>query len=402
MHTERPLIGYCTNIHPGESWADTFANLQTKVTAVRDGVQAQADAASAFPDPYPIGLRLGADATRELMADADKRAAFRDWCERERMLLYTVNGFPYGQFHGTRIKEQVYQPDWAADERVSYTLDLFKLLIELAPDDSPQLTVSTVPASFKPHISGLTDPESHILRIRENLQHCAKELEAMSEASGIDLVLGLEPEPLGLIENATEAVGFFELLTSGLDAADRARFLRRIGITFDTCHAAIEYENAGESLDAYQAAGIRIAKIHLSNAIAFAPGDEGAIESISRFVEPTYLHQVIARKEDGSLIRSLDLPHALTDESLVADEWRVHYHIPLYAEPERPLGNTLATVHETADWLRANPGAVRHFEMETYTFDVMPEGVRPASDIEMLVNEHLWCARDFLPRATGA
>ena len=37
MHTDRPLIGYCTNIHPGESWADTFANLQTKVTAVRDG-----------------------------------------------------------------------------------------------------------------------------------------------------------------------------------------------------------------------------------------------------------------------------------------------------------------------------------------------------------------------------
>lgn len=402
MSTERPIIGYCTNIHPGESWAETFENLQTKVTAVRDGVRDEVDGALAFPNPYPIGLRLGVDASNELIANASARDALRAWCERERMLLYTINGFPYGQFHGTRIKEQVYQPDWATDERVNYTLDLFKLLVDLAPSNSPQLTVSTVPGSFKPFINQQPDAEAHIMQIRENLRITAEKLDAMSEECGIDLVLGLEPEPLGLIENASESVNFFELLTSGLTTEERDRFLRRIGITFDTCHAAVEYENAGESLDAYQAAGIRIAKIHISNALTLDPRNNQAIEKVSHFIEPTYLHQVIARMDEGKLIRNIDLPDAMTNESLLAEEWRVHYHIPLYADPEFPLNNTLDTVNDTADWLRDHPGAVRHFEMETYTFDVMPEGLRPASDIDMLVNEHLWCAREFIPRVTGA
>ena len=87
-------LAYCTNIHRGESWAQTFETLQKYTLAVRDQVCAG--------QPYAIGLRLGADAAREL-SDRPTLLAFQKWLERNHCYVFTINGFPYGQFHGTRV-----------------------------------------------------------------------------------------------------------------------------------------------------------------------------------------------------------------------------------------------------------------------------------------------------------
>ncbi len=389
-------IGYCTNIHPGESWADTFGNLKRHVTAVRDGVADDPITAAAFCDPYPIGLRLSAEACATRRADTAAVEEFRAWCTAENMLIYTVNGFPYGQFHDTRVKENVYLPDWSSPDRLSYTTDLFQLLIDLTPDGDHALTVSTVPGSFKQFISDDPDPVARLEAIRSNLRAAATTLEELSLSSGRDLILGLEPEPLGLIENTTDTVEFFDFLTIGLTDDERTTFLKRVGITLDTCHAAVEFDDVAESLDLFLKHGIRIAKIHLSNALRLNPQDEDALTKIASFSEPTYLHQVIAVNKEGKLTRFTDLPDALAAGPGDAIEWRVHFHIPLYAAPEAPLANTAATLVDTALWLRENPGEVSHFEMETYTFDVMPETLRPDSVVEMLIHEHHWCAQAFL------
>src|SRR2546425_1129834 len=137
-------LAYCTNIHRGESWAQILSALQQYTLAVRDRVRGGG--------PYAIGLRLGADAAREL-SDRAVLLAFQRWLERENCYVFTVNGFPYGRFHGARVKEQVYAPDWTTRERLAYTNLLFDLLAELVPAGVAG-SVSTVPVSFKEFIHG--------------------------------------------------------------------------------------------------------------------------------------------------------------------------------------------------------------------------------------------------------
>jgi hypothetical protein len=98
-------LAYCTNVHRGETWDETFAALRTHTDAVRRRV--------APDEPYGIGLRLGAAAAAELSAKPGERDAFRRWLDETNSYVFTINGFPYGSFHGTRVKEQVYAPDWS-------------------------------------------------------------------------------------------------------------------------------------------------------------------------------------------------------------------------------------------------------------------------------------------------
>ena len=132
-------LAYCTNIHRGENWPETFASLQQYTLAVRDKICPRA--------PFAIGLRLGERAAVEL-SDRDTLLEFHRWLEKNTCYIFTMNGFPYGQFHGTRVKEMVYRPDWTSPERVAYTDLLFNLLAELLPAGI-EGSVSTLPGSFK-------------------------------------------------------------------------------------------------------------------------------------------------------------------------------------------------------------------------------------------------------------
>ena len=145
-------LAYCTNVHRGETWAETFAALERHTLPVRRRV--------ASGRSYAIGLRLGRRAADELAQPAEL-AAFRAWLERHDCYIFTINGFPYGSFHGTRVKEQVYAPDWSTPDRVDYTLRLFSLLAELAPAGAAA-SVSTVPASFKAFVAGAGPPRADL------------------------------------------------------------------------------------------------------------------------------------------------------------------------------------------------------------------------------------------------
>src|SRR5256885_1934327 len=139
-------LGYCTNIHPGETWAEVRANLERHVLAVKRRV---------CPDaPFGIGLRLSARAARELAPEVGR---LRDWLDARGVYVFTINAFPYGEFHGTRVKEAVYLPDWLDDARLSYTVLLGDLLARLLPDDVAFGTVSTVPGAFRARASSAAD-----------------------------------------------------------------------------------------------------------------------------------------------------------------------------------------------------------------------------------------------------
>jgi hypothetical protein len=371
-------LAYCTNVHRGETWRETFAALQTHTLAVRERVCPQ--------KPYAIGLRLGHRAAVEL-SDPVTLLEFQRWLDRHDCYVFTINGFPYGQFHGARVKEQVYAPDWTSPERLAYTSRLFDLLAQLVPAGIAG-SVSTVPGSFKKFIQ-IREQEK---AIRANLWRCVEHIARVSEKSKRQLHLGLEPEPLGLIENSVETIEFFSQLRA--DRPHDARLDEFLGVNYDTCHFAVEFEEAQAALPALVQHGIKISKIHLSSALKTRP-TPAAREALTKFADDVYLHQVIARNESGRLKFYRDLPDALnsqltTHNSQLSEEWRIHFHVPLHSPAAPPFTNTNDHLLGTLDWLAANLSLCSHLEMETYTWEVLPPELKARSVVEQLAAEYDW------------
>ena len=112
MQYDRFHLTYCTNIHPGETWPEVWANLQHYLPQLKQAMS---------PDrPFGIGLRLADVASRDLL-QGDCLAQFKTWLTAENLYVFTLNGFPYGSFHHQVVKDQVYAPDWTVSDRLEYT-----------------------------------------------------------------------------------------------------------------------------------------------------------------------------------------------------------------------------------------------------------------------------------------
>ena len=370
-------LAYCTNIHRGETWAETFQSLNEHTLRVRDRVCPRGE--------YAIGLRLSARAAVELSEPATL-LAFRKWLELNRSYVFTINGFPYGKFHGTRVKERVYLPDWTSPERVEYTNRLFDLLARLIPGGMDG-SVSTVPGSFKEFIT----TEEQERAMRSNLWQCVEHAARLRERTGKRLRLALEPEPLCCLETSAETTAFFEQLRA-LRPEDH-RLDEHLGVNYDTCHLAVEFEEPREVIDQFRKYGIRISKLHFSSALKLRPNPEN-LHALRVFTDDVYLHQVVARSNDGTLTRYRDLD-VLWNGSAAAparetEEWRVHFHIPLHSRPAPVFGTTEDHVLGVMDALRAAPGLCSHIEMETYTWEVLPPGLKERNVVDQLAAEYEW------------
>ena len=378
-------LAYCTNIHRGESWAQTLQSLKDNTLAVRDRVAAG--------KPYAIGLRLGADAAREL-ADPAALLAFQKWLDRESCYVFTINGFPYGQFHGARVKEQVYAPDWTTTERLDYTNRLFDLLAQLVPAGVDG-SVSTVPVSFKEFIHD----ERQVRAARENLWKCVEHIERISRRTGRALHLGLEPEPLCYLETSAEAAKFFDQMRA--DRPGDLRLDEHLGVNYDCCHLGVEFEQPREALARLRQHHVKISKIHLSSALKVRPTAETRA-ALQAFADDIYFHQVIARSPDGVITRFRDLDVALAQPPTLnphlSEEWRIHFHIPLHSRPTALFDTTADHLLGVLDEVRANPKLCSHFEMETYTWEVMPPEMKKRSVVEQLVSEYEWTLGEFAKR----
>jgi hypothetical protein len=373
-------LAYCTNIHRGETWLETFDSLQKYTLAVREKVCPRA--------PFAIGLRLSNQAAIEL-SERKMLLKFQKWLEKNSCYIFTINGFPFGRFHGARVKERVYLPDWISPERLAYTNRLFDLLAQLLPAGI-EGSVSTLPGSFKEFISS----REQEIEIRKNIFRCVEHISRVSEKSKRKLHLGLEPEPLGCFENSDETILCFEQLR--VEHPNDSRLDEFLGVNYDCCHFAVEFEEPKNALAAFQKAGIKISKIHLSSALKTnAIGKARA--ALKKFADDVYLHQVIVRDENGKLKFFRDLPDALkfaNRKSQIAnrksEEWRIHFHVPLHAPAAPPFENTNDHLLGVLDLLSKNPKMCSHLEMETYTWEVLPTELKARSVVEQLAAEYDW------------
>jgi hypothetical protein len=389
-------LTYCSNIHPGESWAEVRANLGLHVLAVRDRL---------VPDgSFGLGLRLSARAAAEL-TDPTVLGEFREFLRCQRMYVFTINGFPYGAFHGTRVKEEVYLPDWRDPERLRYTNLLADLLAELLPDDAGmEGSVSTVPGAYKPALAGSGDVEAmteHLLRHVAHLVH-------LRVRSGRLISLALEPEPNCFLETIDEVVDFFEhhlhgpaavarlIELTGMEHDKAARALRdHLGVCLDLCHAAVEFEQPLECVRKLDRSGIRVLKMQVSAGLRLPRLNAEAIQALSRFEDAVYLHQVVQQGPEG-LVRFADLADAIASlqGSMPQHEWRVHFHVPIFLDQLGPFASTQAFVREMLAIHRSQPVSM-HLEVETYTWGVLPEPFRSGTVDEAVARELLWVRKEL-------
>jgi len=381
-------LTYCTNIHPGETWAEVRQNLSEHVLRVKALVAPQ--------EPFGIGLRLSAEAARSLAAAAalDELRAF---LAAHDLYVFTINGFPYGRFHGARVKEDVYRPDWLEEERLAYTDALARILSALLPPGVAG-SVSTVPGCFRPRarergaLAGMAD---RLIRHAATLVRLDREL-------GKCVTLALEPEPFCVFETVAETVGFFEerLFThaaaarlaalSGLGSpAAEAALRRHLGVCLDACHAAVEFEAPGEAVLALRRAGIAIAKVQVSAGLKVEPPSASHRAALLPFAEDVYLHQVVAR-QGAELRRYADLGDALGDPTAAsADEWRIHFHVPLFREELGPFRNTQGFLRDLLR-IQEKDAISTHLEVETYTWHVLPAAYRGQDVAEDVAREMRW------------
>lgn len=193
------MLSYCTNIHPAESWAETREALFTCVPRIRQELAAMDSPLKALP--LGIGLRLSARAAAELLATPHAAETLKSWLEDQGARVETLNGFPYGNFHGQRVKERVFQPDWTTPERFEYTCNLFRILALIGDEQADRLTVSTLPAS---HSWFHADEE----RIFSRLDAMSGFLDVLGRQTGRLMQLGLEPEPFGHFHDTDGAIRF--------------------------------------------------------------------------------------------------------------------------------------------------------------------------------------------------
>ena len=390
-------LTYCSNIHPGESWDETFHNLKTYTTQVRSGLTEA---------PFGIGLRLSHLAALELIKEIQLNA-FQAWLREENMYVFTINGFPYGGFHHQKVKDAVHQPDWSTSDRLAYTQRLFLILSILLPEGMDG-GVSTAPISYRHWHRTEKELDDVKSAACEHFIELICYLKKIKDETDKNLHLDLEPEPDGVIETSKEFVSFFNdyLLVKALPEISN-----RLGVTeneanhiirehfqicYDVCHFAVGFEKPAEALSRIKNADINIGRIQISAALG-----SGNIRNQSEpswvptellpFDEPTYLHQAVVKRSDGKLIRYTDLGSALSSLNAYAyayDEIRTHFHVPVFTETYGKLYSTQEDIIETLRlWLK-NP-FTQHLEVETYTWDVLPKNMQ-TNRVNGIIRELNW------------
>jgi hypothetical protein len=383
-------LTYSTLVHPGDTWEDMWESLTTYVPKVQARVCPNA--------PFGVSLRLSNASAATLVKNKGERDKLKKFLADNNMYLYTVNAFPYGPFKNTIVKEQVYEPDWRSEERTQYTINVAEVLADVCPP-SIQPSIQSAPLGFKPNVTSKAVVDSyteHVLRV-------AAHLIKLEERTGRVVTLALEPEPFCFLETTDETVDYFtNHLYTGKSAEMLAKFAKVpiadailgqrkfVGTVFDICHQAVVYEDIATSLQKLVDAGIPIFKLQEAAAMRIPNVTQKIVDALKRYAKTIYLTQTV-QKKDGKLTRFLNLEDAFAawDKDPGPREWRTHFHVPVFLDDLGEFGTTRFAIEDALKFHRAKPLS-RQLEIETYTWDVLPDHLKTGDIVDYVCRELEW------------
>lgn len=389
-------IGYCTNIHAGTDLDSIRQNLVTHAVSVRQQLN--------WPT-LGVGLWIPASAAEQLYGQSERELEFFD---QHGLEPFTINGFPFDNFHGDIVKHAVYRPDWADTSRLNYTKSLATTLASwISPNEVG--SISTLPIGWPSSPAEASADRARLDRAASNLHELVNHLVAIESETGRRIIIGLEPEPGCLLDRREHVLDLFDRY---FDQPETRRYL---GVCHDVCHSAVMMEDQAQTLDAYREAGILIAKIQISSAVGVDwqwMGQDRRVEAserIKQFAEDRYLHQTGRIDEKGDFHLVEDLPTLLRvsrdgDVSGGDSKWMIHFHVPIFLERIGQLITSRSDVVECLQWLAKPSNADAHsghLEVETYAWTVLPSDMRRNALAADIASELSWLEQQIglLPRS---
>jgi sugar phosphate isomerase/epimerase len=385
VHPELPgrrvRLAYCLNVHPADSLTGVLEGIESITVPLRRRL--------AEGRPFGVGVYLPASVASELEGDAARRARLAGVLDEHGLVPFTFNAFPHGGFHREGLKQGVFRPRWDEQERVDFTLAVARVAAALNAPSDGHVSISTHAGMHS------SEPQSEraLERCAGNFGRVAARMSELEQDSGVRVVLGVEPEPRS---SANDSGRWSEQAPRELEIAAQSagmapeRVARHLGLCLDACHASVEFEDLEQAAARACSVGRPLAKFQFSSALRLPlPGaDPIGRARLLALDEPTFLHQVTARRADGGLERVGDLAELATRAGqapwIDALEWRCHFHVPVDLEGPLERGGALATTVSDADALarrlltRPRLWGARdlHLEIETYTWSLLDRATR--------------------------
>jgi hypothetical protein len=383
-------LTYSTLVHPSDDWDQLWKSVNTYLPAVK--------ARMAPHEKFGVCLRTSAPSAAALSEDASKRATLKQFFADQDLYLYTANAFVYGVFKKQVIKEDVYEPDWQTAERREYTKQVANLLAELAPEGvSP--SIQSAPLGFKPKVTGDDVVDAYTNNVIDVVAHLVE----LKKKTGKTVTLGLEPEPRCYLETTDETIAYFtthlfapkttERLAdkTGLHPADAAIAMKRhMGVVFDIGHQSVGYEDIPASLQKLVDNGVQIVKLQEAASMYIPDVAQKTVDALQSFAKTIYLSQT-CQKKDGKMTWFLNLEDAFEDwyKNPGPREWRTHFHVPVFLNDLGAFGTTRFALEQALAFHKKSPLST-HLEIETYTWDVLPDHLKTGDIVEYVCREIDW------------
>jgi hypothetical protein len=384
-------LTYSTLVHQTDNFDQLWKSVNTYLPAVKARV--------APNQKFGVCLRTSAPSAEMLSQDSSKRADLKKFFADNDLYLYTANAFVYGVFKKQIIKEDVYEPDWQTSERREYTKQVANLLAEMAPE-GVNPSIQSAPLGFKPKVTG-----DHVVdQYTNNVIDVVAHLVELKKKTGKTVTLGLEPEPRCYLETTDETITYFKnylfsgetakklAKKTGLNEADANKAMREYtGVVFDIGHQSVGYEDIPVSLQKLVDNGVQIVKLQEAASMYIPDVQQKTVDALQTFAKTIYLSQTCQNK-DGKKTWFLNLEDAF--EAFQKDpgprEWRTHFHVPVFLNDlGGAFGTTRFALEQALAFHKKTPLST-HLEIETYTWDVLPDHLKTGDIVEYVTRELDW------------
>lgn len=365
---------YSLNVFPAEpDVGSRIVHIGEKFNFIREQLGISKD--------IPFALGFWADAIFvNQMADPANLALVKQLLSDHNFYIFTLNAFPYGQFHEKPVKEKVYLPDWTTEQRTDFTCLAADFLVQILPVDTPG-SISTLPGGYKQVLakSGTACAE----KIAANLKRVAAYLADLHRQHGKEIVLGIEMEPDCLWENPAEFISFYQEYL-----AEDENSRRYLGVCYDTCHQELIDGIPGAGLKKLLDAGIKIAKLQLSSALKTDQLTAEDFAALQPFSDDVYLHQTRIFKDTSMVEKFNDIP---CSGKASAGHLVSHFHLPIFCvDLPGNISPANAELLAVIEQLQNNPEICLNLEIETYTYSVLPMELTSGTIEQNITKEYKW------------
>lgn len=377
MFYKKYNLMYCSNIFKNNTQKQLFNNLNKLIKKLKSKFNKE--------KKFSIGLCASNKLSNELIKNIN---IFSKYIKKKKINIPSLNGFSYNNFHKKITKDNIYWPDWSSIKRVNYTNNLIKLLDNI--NNKNKKSISTMPISYK----GWINKKNTVYIYYKTAKNLTKVTENIIKNKS-NIIISIEPEPTCLIEKSQEFINYFnnwiKPLYKKYSINNKKNIKNIIGICYDICHFAVQFEKHEKILNNLEKENIIIGKLQISSALKINDDrtkkeNKQIIKNLNVFKYSSFLHQINNINKNKTKIYK-DIKYSIKYlKKNIKSEWRIHFHIPIYINKYKNFRTTNNEIKNVMQNINKK-NFTGHIEIETYTY----KNLSIRYDIlNSIINEYKW------------